>query len=166
MCPVANTGSIALFSGALSAADVDLLVVPWFEGEAPTVLEKLDRATGGELLRSLVTREFGGRLFDLFVTQVIDGSWKAKRVALIGAGSAQAFGTTEARRVATAAGLAARQRRAERLGCVLRPGTPDASGDIDVAGFLQVVAEGLTLDRKSTRLNSSHIQKSRMPSSA
>ena len=30
----------------------------------------------------------------------------------------------------------------------------------------KVKAEGLEIDRKSTRLNSSHIQKSRMPSSA
>ncbi len=145
MCSAANNASIALFSGPLSAADVDLLVVPWFEGEAPDTFAGLDRATGGEVVRSLASKEFGARSFDLFLTSVIDPSWKAKRVALIGAGPAQGFRTSEARRIATAAALAVRQRRIERLGYVLRPGVADASGDVDVAGFLQAVAEGLTL---------------------
>ena len=35
---------------------------------------------------------------------------------------------------------------------------------IERSGIIQLGAEGI--DRKSTRLNSSHIQKSRMPSSA
>src|SRR5712692_3228097 len=99
MCPAINTNSIAIFSGPLSAPEVDLLVVPWFEAEAPSAFEHLDRATGGEITRSLATREFSGRLFDVFVTPIIDGSWKAKRVMVIGAGSAQEFGTTAARRV-------------------------------------------------------------------
>jgi leucyl aminopeptidase len=42
-------------------------------------------------------------------------------------------------------GLAARQRRAARIGFVLRPGLADASGDFDIAGFGQAIAEGLTL---------------------
>ena len=41
--------------------------------------------------------------------------------------------------------------------------TPGADRDL-AAGFL--LAEDVIRDRKSTRLNSSHIQKSRMPSSA
>ena len=42
------------------------------------------------------------------------------------------------------------------------------NGDYDMAGDYLGVSDGLTVtsDRKSTRLNSSHIQKSRMPSSA
>src|SRR6185295_879107 len=40
--------------------------------------------------------------------------------------------------------LAARQRRADSLAFLLRPGLADPSGDIDVRGFAQAVAEGLT----------------------
>ena len=46
------------------------------------------------------------------------------------------------------------------------PARPDRE---DPKGYYQVMATALRellLDRKSTRLNSSHIQKSRMPSSA
>jgi leucyl aminopeptidase len=140
-----NAASVTLFSGPLSAVDVDLLVVPWFESESPGRFDSLDKATGGEVGRSLSTQEFLGRPFDVFVTPIVDRSWKARRVALVGAGPSAAFGTNDARRVATAAGMAARQRRADRVGCVLRPGLPDPSGDVDLAAFLQAVTEGLTL---------------------
>ena len=57
---------------------------------------------------------------------------------------------------------------------------PEYSGDVDALGVLRIleavrvcgltkktrVYQASTSDRKSTRLNSSHIQKSRMPSSA
>ena len=53
---------------------------------------------------------------------------------------------------------------------VLRSTSPSAAADRlarpQVFLFLGVNGSGKTTDRKSTRLNSSHIQKSRMPSSA
>jgi leucyl aminopeptidase len=64
---------------------------------------------------------------------------------VIAAGAAAAFSPAVARRVATAAALAARQRRAGRIGFLLRPGLPTAAGDVDQVGFAQAVAEGLTL---------------------
>jgi leucyl aminopeptidase len=145
MSALANSAPISLFSGPLSSVDVDLLIMPWFEGESPGRFEKLDRAVGGELSRALASQEFSGRAYDLFLTSVRDESWRAKRIALIGAGPSQEFRTGDARRVATAAALGARQRRVERIGCVLRTGSAGVSGDVDVAGFLQAVAEGLTL---------------------
>jgi leucyl aminopeptidase len=124
---------------------VDLLVVPWFEDESPAHFGGLDQATGGEIARALASREFTPKPFELFVTQPADRGWKARRLAFVGAGRESAFDTGLARKLATVAALAARQRRIESLAFVLRPGLPDASGDIDVAGFLQSVAEGLTL---------------------
>jgi leucyl aminopeptidase len=145
MGSASNAASVTLFPGPLSAADVDVLIVPWFENESPARFESLDRATGGEVSRAVSTHEFAGRSFDVFVTPIVDRSWKARRVVLVGAGPAAVFGRNDARRLATAAGIAARQRRADRVGCVLRPGAPDPSGDVDVAGFVQAVTEGLTL---------------------
>jgi leucyl aminopeptidase len=66
-------------------------------------------------------------------------------VAFIGGGVASDFTISLARKLATAAGLAARQRRVAHLGFVLRPGMAAASGDVDVAGFLQAITEGLIL---------------------
>ena len=136
---------IAYHNAPLAAIDVDLLVVPWFEGEKPGLFGGLDQATGGQLTRALSSKEFTGKTFDMFVTPTVNSSWKGRRIALIGAGREGTFDTALARRLATVASLAARQRRIESLAFVLRPGLPDPSGDIDLAAFLQSVAEGLTL---------------------
>ena len=48
------------------------------------------------------------------------------------------------------------------MGCILRA----TSGEVHISGVDVTRLSEAELDRKSTRLNSSHIQKSRMPSSA
>jgi leucyl aminopeptidase len=129
----------------LEDVDVDLLVLPWFEGEGVGAFAALDQAAAGEITRALASGEFPARPFDLFVTPVVDRAWKPGRVALIGAGRDGAFTPGLARRLGTTIGLVARQRRVARLGFVLRPGQAAPSGDVDLAGFAQAIAEGLTL---------------------
>jgi len=143
--PSVTYSSIACVRAPLSTIDADLLVVPWFEGEAPGRFGELDRATAGEVARTLASREFGARPYDTFITPIGDRSWKARRVALVGAGRESTFDMGLARKLATAIALSARQRRIESLAFVMRPGLPDPSGDVDVAGYLQGIAEGLTL---------------------
>src|SRR5687767_578116 len=104
MPDTAAAGSMACTDAPLSTLDVDLIVVPWFEGQPPGTVAGLDEATGGEVGRALVSNEFGGRLFDLFVTTVTDPGWKARRVALVGAGAVTGFETDVARRIAAVAG--------------------------------------------------------------
>jgi len=141
----ALSSAITCHFGALQSVDVDLLVLPWFEGEGPSVFDGLDGAASGEISRALSSREFTGKPYELFVTPLADRNWKPRRVALIGAGPEAAFGPGLARRLGTAAALAGRARRVGRLGFVLRPGQAAPSGDVDVAGFVQSIAEGLTL---------------------
>ena len=144
--PVAgNESSIACTTAALPAIDADLLVVTWFSGQALGAHAELDRATGGEIARALSSGEFSAKPFEVFVTPIADTRWRARRVALLGGGPAGAYDTAFARRLATCAGLTARQRRAGHLALVLTPGPPDPSGDVDVAGFAQAAAEGVTL---------------------
>jgi leucyl aminopeptidase len=125
--------------------DADLLVVPWFVGDAPSRVSGLDAAVGGEASRALLSGEFAAGLFDLFLTPITGGNWKARRLALIGAGKTFDFSTDVARKLATVAGIAARQRRVGHVAFLLQPGLPAPSGDIDVGGLAQAVAEGLTL---------------------
>jgi leucyl aminopeptidase len=131
--------------GSPQTVDVDLLVFPWFEGEGASGIEGLDDACGGELARALASREFGAQPFDFFITPLVNRSWSARRIALIGAGPEAVFSPSFARRLATATGLAARARRVSALAFVVRPGQAAPSGDVDVAGFAQAIAEGLTL---------------------
>jgi leucyl aminopeptidase len=130
---------------SLPAIDVDVLIVPWFEGEGPAAFGPLDRAAGGEITRALASTEFRGRTYELFATPLADKAWRIRRVVLVGAGPVKEFDSSVARKIATAAALVVRPWRVERVGFLLRAGTADASGDVDLAGFGQAVAEGLTL---------------------
>jgi leucyl aminopeptidase len=129
---------VACTSAPLQAVDADLVLIPWFDDDAPDALPDLDAATGGEVTRALSSREFQARRFDLFWTPIADGGWRARRVGLAGAGSRQACDTEVLRKIAVAAGLASRQRRASRVAFVVR-------GHGDAAALAQAVAEGLTL---------------------
>jgi leucyl aminopeptidase len=133
-------------AGPMASTETDLLVLPWFEGEGADALnglDGLDRATGGEIARSLASREFIGRACEVFLTAATGGGWRATRVALVGAGQRTAYGPMVARRLAIIAGLTARQRRVARAAFVCRlDGTTDDSAARVV---VQATAEGLTL---------------------
>jgi leucyl aminopeptidase len=145
MPPATISQPIHCTDAPLSAVDADFLIVPWFEGEGPAAIHGLDQATGGQIGRAIASKEFAAHAFDQFVTPIIDKSWKATRVALVGAGVVGDFGPGLARKLATVGALAARQRRVESAAFAIRPGLADAAGDIDLAGFAQAIAEGLTL---------------------
>src|SRR5688500_15828359 len=85
----------------LAAVAADLIIVPWFEDEPPSAVAGLDRAVGDEITRALTAKEFAARPYDQFTAAVVDGTWKARRVLLVGAGRLAAYTTALARRVAT-----------------------------------------------------------------
>jgi leucyl aminopeptidase len=129
---------IACTSEPLSAIAADLLIVPWFEGEAPAAVPGLDAATGGELTRVLASKECQGKAFEWFITAVMDSGWRCRRVALVGGGNPEAATSEQVRKLATVGGLAARQKRVERVAFLVR-------GQGDAAELAKAVAEGLTL---------------------
>lgn len=123
----------------LAVADADVVVLPWFEDDGASAVAGVDAATGGELQRALGTKEFSGRLYETFFASVTDTSWKARRIAFVGAGKSADFGGDLARKTATAAGLAMKQRHIGRVAFVVRAARAD---EREVS---QAVAEGLTL---------------------
>ena len=142
MRQVTMTPTIQCVGGPLSAVETDLLVVPWFEDDAPGAVQGVDEATGGEIARAIESKEFAAHPYDFFVTPVRPGSWRAKRVALIGAGRSADFTVDLGRRLASAAGLGARQRRAARVAFLARTAGAAKS---DASQLVQALAEGLTL---------------------
>jgi len=129
--------AVALTSDKPGNVDTDLLFVPAFEGEPLAgAVAGLDEASGGAVAEAGERGEFRGRAFELFVTPV--NGWKARRVALIGAGKASEFCTDRLRKVAAAAALAARTRRVKRMGFLNRGGGEPAAS-------LQAITEGLML---------------------
>jgi leucyl aminopeptidase len=135
-----TVSGLAVAFSATRAADLDaeLLVFPVFEGEdLVRHVPGLDDAAGGAVSRAVASGEIQGKPFDLFLTPVVRG-WRAARLALVGAGTAGDFDVERLRRIATAAGIAARQRRVKRVGFVVR-------GDAEAAASVQAVTEGLML---------------------
>jgi leucyl aminopeptidase len=137
---LANANTVAAFGAAtapLSSIDTDVLAIPVFENETADDLAEFDRASAGEVTRALSSREFTGHAYDIFLTPVTDGRWRAKRLALIGAGARETADLDRFRRVATAFGIAACKRKFARVAFAVRGADP-------VAGA-QAAAEGLTL---------------------
>jgi leucyl aminopeptidase len=124
-----------------ASIDTDLLVIPMFEGETRAPMDGLDGAAAGEVSHALSTGEAAGRPFELFFTPLVR-DWKARRVALAGAGHSQSFDLERLRRLAAAAVLAARQRRLTRVAFVVRH-PEDARPPFTDAQAAQAVAEGL-----------------------
>ena len=136
--PTTTLPAIACVSSPFSALAADLLLVPWFEDDTPASLRGLDAAMGGEIARAVASKEFSGKPFEMLAAPVLDRSWRAARVLLVGAGRSSDYSSEVARKVASAAGLAARARRVDRAAFVLREAR-------DPALLAQAIAEGLTL---------------------
>jgi leucyl aminopeptidase len=134
--------SATLLTSAPAEVDTDLLVLPVVEEEPISqAIPGLDHATGGAVARALSSREIQGKPYELFLTPVLQG-WRAARVAVVGCGRAGDLNLERLRRVATAAGLAAKQRRIGRMAFVHR--VPDGA-QLPPAGAVQAIAEGLIL---------------------
>ncbi len=138
MPPASASTPIVCTGSPLSAVETDLLIVPWFEGEESGAVPTLDEAGHRELSRALTSQEFQAKPYDLFLTPIVDTSWRARRVALIGGGRRAEARSDLVRKLAAAAGLAARQKHVARAAFVVR-------GEGDPAELAQAAAEGLTL---------------------
>ena len=100
--------------------DTDVFFLPVFEGEEPSaLLEGLSEATVEAVKRAIVGKEFQAKPYELFVLPVVSG-WRAARVALIGCGRTDDASMERLRRVASAAAIAARQRRRGRVAVLNR----------------------------------------------
>ena len=136
---------MSLVTSAPADVETDLIIFPFVEGEqVGRTVPGLSDATAGAIDRALASKEIQGKAYELFLTPVAAG-WRATRVALIGAGPASDVSLERIRRLATAAALAARQRRVARIAFVNRLTAPDRTLRYDAADAVQVITEGLML---------------------
>jgi leucyl aminopeptidase len=127
-----------VFAGDPRSADTDLVIVTAFEGEVSGLAEEWSAPTGGEIDRAAASKEFSGKLFDIFVTPIVDRRYRATRLAAIGLGPRTDFTVDRARRTAAAIALSARQRKIGRVAF-------RADGALESPDMIQAIAEGLTL---------------------
>jgi leucyl aminopeptidase len=129
---------VNLIASRSADVDTDVLFLPVFEGEDPApLLDGLDEGIVQAVTRAVQGKEFQAKPYELFILPVVSG-WRAARVALIGTGRPQDAGMERLRRVASAAGIAARQRRLARV-AFLNHGLENS------ADSAQAIAEGLVL---------------------
>ena len=140
----ASAHAVSLSTSPPEDVDTDLLIFPVLEGDQllPAVPGLAD-ATAGAIERALASREVQGKPYELFLTPVIKG-WRAARVALVGCGRAADLNLERLRRVATAAALAAKQRRVARIAFVLRAELHPL-WNTDAGPAVQAITEGLLL---------------------
>jgi leucyl aminopeptidase len=130
--------------------DADLLVLPLFEAEPIDPLSELDRATGGEIRRAVASGEMRGKLYELLVTPVTDEGWRARRIALVGAGPRDSMTPDVYRQLGAVVGLAARPRRLDRVALLLRGVTglrAPFDGRLDAPECGRAATEGVVLSR-------------------
>src|SRR5918994_398101 len=123
-----------IFAGEPRSADTDLVIVKAFEGQA-SALANWSPATGGEIDHAVASKEFIGKLFETFVTPIVDRGYPARRLAAIGLGEEKSFTIDRARRVAAAIGHTARQRKIPRIAFLADTG-------LDSPEMIQAIAEG------------------------
>ena len=137
---VTSPSAIRLTLEAPPRIETELLVVPLFEGQIRGRRDSRARRRHlGELRRASESGELGPRPYEFFMTPLLGGGgWRAHRVAFVGGGRPGEADSERFRKLATAAGTFARQRRIPRLAFLLLGGhaTPVIA---------QAVAEGFTL---------------------
>jgi leucyl aminopeptidase len=126
-----------VFAADPRGVDTDLVAVGSFEGEAAP-FSAWSNATNLEIDRALTSKEFSGKLYETFLTPIVSGEFRARRLAAIGLGPQSAFTVDRARRAATAIALTARQKRIGRVAF-------SAQGALAAPEMIQALAEGLTL---------------------
>jgi leucyl aminopeptidase len=129
---------IDVVSTSASSLDVDALAVPIFEGEVTVPLAGIGPVVSRRLSDAINSREFTAKPGTLFVTPADDETWRPRRIMLVGLGTRSSYTTDRSRRAATAAALAARERKLRSLAVLL-------SGAGAAVDEVQAVAEGLTL---------------------
>lgn len=131
-----NEPIVRLTHQPLSSLAGDIVVLPVFEQDDLEDIREVDAALGGELGRALTSREYRGKLYEVF-QPLAAASWATPRVLCVGAGPKDKVTTDRWRRVAAAGALGARQRRLSRVVIMARR----AATPVDV----QAMTEGLLL---------------------
>ncbi|MDQ3418066.1 MAG: leucyl aminopeptidase [Acidobacteriota bacterium] len=131
-----DSSDLTLVTMPVAEIATDLLLLPVFDGESLDDIPGLDERAGGHISAAMTSGEFQARPFEVYLTPLT--GWKSARVGLVGAGQRTEFTTERLRRVATAAALAARQRRVTRIAWLVR-------GDLPPAAAVQASVEGLGL---------------------
>jgi leucyl aminopeptidase len=132
-----------------------MLFVPVFQDDdALDDVPGLEDATQSEVSRARTRGEFRGRAYESFLTPVVAGAWKARRIALVGAGRRRDADAERLRRVAAACSYTAQLRSVEAIGFLVRGGLdPISTARIAADGLSSAEFDGGSYKRREERAN-------------
>jgi len=127
-----------------------MFFVPVYQDDDPLDdVPGLDQASAGEIGRARKTGEFRGKPYEFFLTPVAGGTWKAKRIALVGAGRKGDCDVERIRRIAAACGYTAQLRSVESVAWLVREGMdPAIAAQAAADGLCTAEFDGATYRRK------------------
>ena len=130
------------FEGVVTPAAevaVDMLFVPVFQDDEESSLDAisgLHAAVGGWLAEVRASGEFRAKLYEFFIVPAVQG-WKARRIAVVGAGRRTELTPERLRKIAASCGYTARLRMVRSAAVLIREG-------LDVYAAASTVADGLS----------------------
>ncbi|OYW05638.1 MAG: hypothetical protein B7X11_01780, partial [Acidobacteria bacterium 37-65-4] len=130
------------FDGVVTPAAevaVDMLFVPVFqdEGDGPlNAIPGLESASAGWIAQVRASGEFRAKAYEFFIVPVA-GSWKATRIALVGAGRRADLTSERLRMIAASCGYTARLRGVTSAAVLIREG-------FDPVATAAIMADGLS----------------------
>ena len=132
--------NLSVTNDALSATDVDLIIIPVAQDHTAAAIGAYDDTVGGDLGSALERGEFSAKACEIYVPRVPLKAWRASRVVFVGGGPRSEIGVERMRRMAvTAAQVARHQRRGRVAWADVEAGTMGNTARVET------IAEGLTL---------------------
>ncbi len=136
MPPVYEIPHVTTSHTVASEIEADLIAIP-IPQDQHARFDWLDPATGGELSAAFKRGEAIGKACELWTTSIVNGSWRSRRLVMVGTGHETDPTPESARRVGASVGLSARQQKRSRIAFVLTEPWSDLA--------LEALAEGVTL---------------------
>jgi leucyl aminopeptidase len=122
-------------SAQANTIEADLVAIPIAQDDRAAAAA-FDKASRGELSAAFERSEFTGKSCEVWITRCASG-WKTTSVILVGVGPRAELGVERVRRMASCAGVYARNQRRARVGIQL----PD---DWANDAWIEAIAEGVT----------------------
>src|SRR5262245_61105034 len=102
---------ISLSAAPLAGADVDLIIIPIAEDNAPAAAARYDGALGDDLRSALARGEFRAKANETYVARTSGSGWRAPSVMFVGGGPRAEITAERVRRMAVTAAQAARHQK-------------------------------------------------------
>ena len=132
---------LSVSGAAVADADVDLIIIPIAQEDAPAAAARYQGPLGDDLKSALERGEFSAKANEIYVARMPATGWKAARIVFVGGGPRSEINVERLRRMAVSAAQVARNQRRPRVGWAdIEPGVVSAAARIETVAEAFVLA--------------------------